>query len=94
MDAREVTWTERTTPEEVPIVALCRAWARYADTYTARFDGDLVGTDYVLGLHWLAIGKAIVGLLNGPTGRLDCGTLDAWVRDTVVAQGFDKGLDG
>jgi hypothetical protein len=41
----------------------------------------------VIGDAWEEIGRAILVLLNGETGRLDCGTLDAFIRDTLESEG-------
>jgi hypothetical protein len=35
-----------------------------------------------------AIGRALVHLLNGETGNLDCGTIDGEVRRLMVANGI------
>ena len=40
--------------------------------------------------HWLQWGLALRGLLNGDVGpRLDCGTLDAWILDTLRDNGIE-----
>lgn len=71
------------------IVDLLKAWAKYADAYANEFDGSRIGDDGVLGDEWQDIGKAILGLLNGPTGALDCGTVDRLVRKIATAYGLD-----
>jgi hypothetical protein len=73
---------------EGPIVALLSAWALYADYYAQKLDTG-VGADYVLGPAWAQIGDGIRQLLNGETGRLDCGTLDGFLCDTLGAEGFN-----
>lgn len=55
------------------------AWAAYADGHRARYDAP-IGDDGVLGPQWAAWGSALIGLLNGETGRLDCGWLDGEIR--------------
>jgi len=66
---------------------MLRGWLTYADRHQARYHSG-IGADGVLGDEWAALGHAILGLLNGETGRLDCGTLDALIRGTLVAEGF------
>lgn len=80
-------------PTEAPIVGLCLSWAAYADAHRARYESG-IGDDGVLGAEWEAIGSAIRGLLNGECGRLDCGTLDAFLHDTLHAEGFDPDVGG
>lgn len=77
--------------QELPIVHLVKALATYGDAYRAEFDGE-VGEDGVLADEWLAIAKATVALLDGPTGRLDCGRIDTLVRDLAEAVGFTRDL--
>lgn len=69
------------------VVYMLRGWALYADRHRAAY-GSKVGDDGVLGEEWEAIGRGIRGLLNGETGRLDCGTLDAFIVDTLESEGF------
>lgn len=61
---------------EIPIVGLFQALDSYIDTYYKRYQ-QTVFEDGVLfeGVKEIANGLRI--LLNGETGRLDCGTLDA-----------------
>ena len=64
-----------------------QAWGRYADAHKAAY-GSLIGEDGVLGLEWKRWGLSLRGLLNGNVGpRLDCGTLDAWILDTLEDNG-------
>ncbi len=74
-------------PVEAPIVNGLDAWLAYAEQ--AKKYGHGIGEDYVLGDPWAAWGFALLELLNGATGRLDCGTLDAILRDTLEAEGWD-----
>ena len=73
---------------EVPIVGLLDAWIGYAVRHQQRYDSR-VGSDYVLGPEWAAIGAALRGLLNGELGRLDGGTLDGILCHNLQAEGFD-----
>ena len=56
--------------------------------HKARFE-SAIGEDYVLGPQWQAIGEGLRGLLNGETGRLDCGTLDGFILATLDENGID-----
>lgn len=74
---------------ERPMVAALRAWCEYADLHAKRFESD-IGDDGVLGPAWEKWGRGLRLLLNGETGRLDCGTLDAIILDNLVTQGFGE----
>jgi predicted RNA methylase len=67
---------------ERPVVAMVKALAEYADAHRQRY-GDPIRQDYILGEYWHMLGEALIGLLNGETGRLDCGTLDRTIRDLI-----------
>lgn len=76
-------------PFEYPVAAMLHAWAEYADDHRTAYE-SAIGDDGVLGPEWQAIGLGIRGLLNGETGpRLDCGTLDGFILDTLAANGID-----
>lgn len=74
---------------ETPTVMMLRGWLRYQEEYRARF-GDGVGTDGILGPAWRDAGKAIHALLDGPTGRLDCGTLSSIINSRLWEEGLEK----
>lgn len=74
-----------------PIARMVEAAATYADDYRKRY-GVLIGDDGVLGQAWLTVVKGICGLLNGECGGLDCGTVDALLRDMAASQGFEDEL--
>ena len=76
---------------ERPIIEMIEAWARYADTHRVRYESP-TGNDYVLGPSWAAVGAGIRALLNGDTGRLDCGTLDSFLHNTLTFEGFNPDL--
>ena len=67
---------------------MAKGFAQYAETHQRQFEST-IGEDYVLGPEWAQIGKGILGLLNGETCRLDCGTVDGFIRDTFTANGFN-----
>ena len=70
-----------------PVAVMLRAWLDYADRYTARYDSG-IGEDTVLGDEWAAIGRGLLGLLNGDCGQLDCGTVDGIIRAALIDDGF------
>jgi hypothetical protein len=74
---------------ERPISGMLHAWLLYADSHQERY-GSGIGQDGVLGPEWAAIGRALRGLLNGECGRLDCGTVDGIILDTLKAEGFGE----
>lgn len=74
---------------ESAMVKMLTGWLEYQSAHAERFESG-VGDDYVLGPEWEAIGKALRGLLNGETGRLDCGTLDGVILDGLKAEGFEE----
>jgi hypothetical protein len=78
---------------EVPIVRMLHFWEMYAAEHRSRWEAP-IGEDYVLGPAWQRQGEAIRELLNGETGALDCGTLDAFILDTMRENGFTTLSDG
>lgn len=72
---------------EAAIIAGCFCLARLASEHLRRFEVP-IGEDYVLGDAWLTIASGILASLNGETGRLDCGVVDGWLRDTAAGVGF------
>ena len=79
-----------------PIATMIQEWRRYPYAYRAELFGPdpegesfKLADDYVLGTAWADVGKAMLALLNGPTGKLDCGTVDGFIRDAFTAEGFD-----
>ncbi len=79
------------TPNSVEsgIVSLIRGWLSYADGFREQ-QGSPIGTDYVAGPEWLAIGKSLEQLLNFELGRLDAGALDSGIREALMSQGFTE----
>lgn len=73
---------------EGALVNMLKAWADYAEVHQSRFESN-IGDDGVLGVYWQQIGEGIRGLLNGEAGRLDCGTLDGFILDTLTDNGIN-----
>lgn len=69
------------------IAAQVKAWAKYADLHYARYE-SLIGDDGYIGEHWEDQAKSILGLLNGETGGLDCGTIDSLIRAIAREHGL------
>jgi len=72
----------------IAIVSLFSGRLKYADEHKWKYHSG-IGEDGLLGDEWAKIGGALRGLLNGETGRFDCGTLDKLIADTLRAEGFD-----
>lgn len=73
---------------EATIVGLCHALSDYARGHHERYE-SLIGDDYVLGEHWKQIANGLLGLLNGEAGRLDCGSVDSYVRQLAQENHVD-----
>ena len=78
---------------EDSLLDMLKAWELYAKQHWARYDSK-IGEDGYLGEVWLDMGKRIRDLLNGDTGRLDCGTLDTFILETIEYSGFDLEEEG
>jgi hypothetical protein len=74
---------------ERPIVFAFRSWIDYAKEHEKEY-GTTVGKDGVLGHVWRDLGLSIHGLLDGSTGRLDCGTLSTIINKNLTEQGFPQ----
>jgi len=79
-------------PCEKPIVGFRDALHDYAEQYAEAYETP-IGDDGVLGPAFLRMAKAFVCLLDGETGRLDCGTLWGETDSMLKRHGFEKGLD-
>lgn len=82
-------WTALLVPnaKERGVVELLNGWLFYADQHQLRF-GSKIGDDQILGAAWRDMGRAIRTLLNGETGRLDCGLLDTTIMQALAYAGF------
>lgn len=77
---------------EEAIVGMRSALLKYGVEYPHYFHECVLGNDNVLGTAWLSMARAYLALLNGPAGRLDCGTLDGEIRRWAVQFGFEEEL--
>ncbi len=75
---------------ERAIVSMRAGLLEYATQYGDVFEGCEVGGDNFLGPAWLSMARSYLTLLNGPTGRLDCGTLDGEVRSWAERCGYTE----
>ncbi len=73
---------------ESGVVRMIAGWLDYADEHRRQYTSG-IGEDGVLGPDWAALGAAIRGLLNSDLGRLDRGTLDSIIYETLIDEGFD-----
>lgn len=74
---------------ERAIVDMIYALARYADDHHGRYESG-IGQDGVLGADWAQAVNAVRGLLNGETGRLDCGTVDGLLCKMLELEGVES----
>lgn len=72
---------------ELALVKLAEGIAAYLEV--SEFDQGNPWRDYVLGEGFADIVKGFKTLLDGPTGRLDSGTLSAFASATLERAGFD-----
>ena len=70
------------------IMPLIKAWARYADTHK-RLHETPIGEDGYCGPYFEEIAHGINGLLSADIGRLDGGTLNTFILDTLEENGCD-----
>ena len=71
------------------IVAMVIGARDYLAGYQTQFDDLTLAEDSVLGDAWKEIVEGTLTLLNGPVGRLDCGTLDGYLRGLLKLAGFE-----
>ncbi len=78
-------------PFDSALGEMLRALAQYADDHESRF-GAPIAADQYLGPAWEQALRSLVALLNGETGRLDCGDVDGIARAVHRAAGFEGEL--
>jgi hypothetical protein len=71
---------------EGAIVTLLEGLKKYAKAHEDRF-GSPISEDYILGPALESIAEGVRTLLNGETGRLDCGTLDTMLAEYLAKDG-------
>ncbi len=71
------------------LVALAIGARDYLAAYSTQFEDLTLAEDSVLGDAWKEIVDGTLTLLNGPAGRLDCGTLDGFLRGLLQLAGFE-----
>lgn len=73
---------------ECALTSAFDALGEYADAHLDRYESP-IGDDYILGAAWADMARAFLALLDGETGRFDCGDLDGRVRDLATKHGVD-----
>lgn len=76
------------SPFERALVSLLGGWLLYADAHRNAYATE-IQDDALLGKSWARIGEGLRGLLDGELGRLDVGTLDAILGNTLDNEGAD-----
>ncbi len=71
---------------------LVKGLVAYANAYRQRYQVP-IGDDPALAETWAEIARGILGLLDGPTERFDCATIDGMIRDTAVQSGYLMSLE-
>jgi hypothetical protein len=71
---------------ERAIGLMLRGLGEYVDGYCL---GDSLASDHYCGEEWLTMARALRALLNGPTGRFDCGALDSALCALYKYAGFE-----
>ena len=74
---------------EQALVSMLQGWKLQADAHEAQH-GSKIAEDYFTGPQWLEIGKALRAMLNCEIGRLDGGTLDAFILSAIEAAGYSE----
>lgn len=74
--------------QEMGLVGLIAGLAEYARGYETS-QGTKIGNDVVLGKAWAEVLRGTRALLNGESGRLDCGFLDGAICNLYREAGFD-----
>lgn len=78
---------------EKPLLKAIDAWIAMALQQRERFVTP-IGQDSFASDHWAAIGTSLRALLNLDWGpRLDMGTLDTIIVDTLETEGYDVDAD-
>jgi hypothetical protein len=75
-------------PFDSPIGAILKNLAVYADSHHQQY-GSRLADDYILGVSWRRCLSGVRELLNGETGRLDCGDVDRAILAMYTAAGFE-----
>lgn len=71
---------------EIPILLALRAIRSYRSFHEQEYGSD-ISEDYVLGPELAELAQGLRGLLNGQTGRLDCGTIDGYLCELIKSCG-------
>jgi hypothetical protein len=72
-------------------MAIVKVWTglmEMAEIHQRRY-GSGIGDDGLLGPAWASVATNLRTLLNGESGRLDCGTIDSAIIEVATLAGFD-----
>lgn len=70
------------------IIPLLKAWAWYAEAYKRQHETP-IGEDGYAAPYFEEIAHGMNGLLSMDLGRLDGGTLNTFIRETLAENGCD-----
>ncbi len=70
------------------IIPLLKAWARYAEAHKRQNEAP-IGEDYYARPYFEEIAHGMNGLLSMDIGRLDGGTLNRFILETLEENGCD-----
>jgi hypothetical protein len=93
----KTTWEDRHNyairyprKSEKAILDLLKAWKQYAEIYSETYpDYNGIGNDGYAADCWESMARNIRSLLSMECGRLDCGTLDHFILQTMKENGSD-----
>lgn len=71
-----------------PVGLGLQAWTLYQKRFKAHF-GFGIGEDRALRDHWAEWGLGLMGLLDGITDGLDCGSVWKIIHENLLEEGFD-----
>lgn len=74
---------------EEALVKLSEGWRLYMIAVQFEHEGSSEDDEFLRGA-WVRIGQGILDLLNGPTGRIDRGIMDAALREEFTFRGVEE----
>lgn len=74
---------------ELPLVRGLQALESYAQTYVLRYSAH-VSEDGVMGEYWITWAISLRNLLDGDTGRLNCGHMHSYINDLAKYYGYTE----
>lgn len=71
---------------ELAIVRGVQAWDQYACCHKQRYESQICD-DAIIGYAWLRWGISLRDLLNGESGRLNCGYMSTYINEMIKYHG-------